>query len=94
MKRDLNMSMTIDTSHNTLRDGLNIRKNPSKQEFNPLMPVVQGLMTKKAKNRYGNASLAGGMGLGSNLYSSIQLQPGQMNRFKSKVMHDSESFQG
>lgn len=30
MKRDLNMSMTIDTSNNTLRDGFNMRNNASK----------------------------------------------------------------
>ena len=94
MKRDLNMSMTIDTSNNTLRDGFHMRVSPSKQDFHPLMPIVQGLHTNKAKHRYGQASLAGGVRLGSNLYSSIQLQPGHMNRFKSKVINDTESFQG
>ena len=33
-KRDMNMSMTIDVSHNTLRDGQLMRGSPSKQEFN------------------------------------------------------------
>ena len=95
LKRDLNMSMTIDTSNNTLREGLKMRVSPSKQDFVPLMPIVQGLMNKRARHRYGNSSLAGGIGLGhSNLYSSIQLQPGHMNRFKSKIINDTDSYHG
>lgn len=34
------MSMTIDTSNNTLREGIKMRISPSKQDFQPLMPIV------------------------------------------------------
>lgn len=72
-KREMNMSMTIDVSNNTLRDGQIIRVSPSKQDFKQQLPFIKGNGSTKHNNRsrYGNQSLGYTFGQSPGLYSSV-----------------------